>query len=64
MEDIIHVDYTHPKKVCKDFERKRFGDYHDFYAQSYTLLLVDVCVLKYMGLIMLIFFLDQDYHEN
>ena len=34
---------THTKKrVCKDFETKNLGDYHDFYAQSDTLLSADV----------------------
>ena len=54
--------------VCKDFKIKNLGEYWDLYVQSDTLLLADVfnnfwiCVLKYMGLIMLIFFSHQDKH--
>ena len=32
MEDITNADYTHPKAVCKIFERKNVGEHHDFYA--------------------------------
>ena len=42
MEDITDVDYTHPKRVCKDFEIKNLREYHDLYVQSNTLLLADV----------------------
>ena len=30
------------KRVCKDFEMKNFGKYHDLCVQSNTLLLADV----------------------
>ena len=59
MEDITDADYRHAKIVCKDFEIKHLGEYHDLYVQSDTLLLADVfenfrniCVLKYMSLIL------------
>ena len=42
MEDITDADYVHPKRVCKDFEIKHLGEYHDLYVQSDTLLLADV----------------------
>ena len=42
MEDITNADYTHAKLVCKDFEIKHLGEYHDLYVQSSTLLLADV----------------------
>ena len=42
MEDIIAADYVQAKRVCKDFEIKNLGEYHDFYVQSNTLLLADV----------------------
>ena len=42
MEDITDADYAHPKRVCKDFEIKNLGEYHDLYVQSNTLLLADV----------------------
>ena len=42
MEDVTDADYVHAKRVCKDFEIKNFGEYHDLYVQSNTLLLADV----------------------
>ena len=42
MEDITDADYVHTKRVCKDFEIKNLGEYHDLYVQSNTLLLADV----------------------
>ena len=61
MEDITDVDYVHAKRVCKHFERKKCGEYHDLYVQSNTLLLADVfenllCVSKYFNLILQNFF--------
>ena len=67
MEDIADTNYVHAKRVCKDFERKNLGKYHDLYVQSDTLLLADVfenfrnmCVLIYMNLILQNFFQLQD----
>ena len=40
MEDITDADYRHAKIVCKDFEIKHLGEYHDLYVQSDTLLLL------------------------
>ena len=42
MEDITDSDYTHTKRVCKDFQIKNLGEYHYLYVQSDTLLLADV----------------------
>ena len=42
MKDITDADYAHAKRVCKNFEIKNLGGYHDLYLQSNTLLLVDV----------------------
>ena len=42
MEDITDADYVHAKGVCKEFEIKNLGEYHDLYVQSDTLLLADV----------------------
>ena len=42
MEDITDTDYVHTKRVCKDFEIKRLGEYRYLYVQSDTLLLADV----------------------
>ena len=36
---ITDSDYVPLKRVCKDFEIKNLGEYHDLYVQSYTLLL-------------------------
>ena len=54
MQDITDSDYAHAKRVCKDFEIKNLGEYHDLYVQSNTLLLADVfenfrymCLKKY-----------------
>ena len=29
MEDITYAEYAHAKRVCKDFEMKKLGEYHD-----------------------------------
>ena len=42
MDNITDADYAHKKRVCKDFEIKKLGEYHDLCVQSDTLLLVDV----------------------
>ena len=42
MEDITDADYMHRKILCKDFEIKNLGDYHDTHVQSNTLLLANV----------------------
>ena len=42
MKDITDADYMHGKRVCRDFEIKNIGEYHDFYLKSDTLPLADV----------------------
>ena len=42
MEEITDADYIHGKRVCKDFEIKSLGEYHDLHLKSNTLLLTDV----------------------
>ena len=42
MEDIDDLDYSHGNNVFNKFKLKIFGDYHDLYVQSDTLLLADV----------------------
>ena len=42
MEDITDADYAHAEVVCKYFEMKNLGEYHDLYVQSDALLLADV----------------------
>ena len=34
MEDITDAGYMHAKKVFKDFEIKKLGEYHDFISQK------------------------------
>ena len=41
-EKITDADYMHAKRVCKDFEIKKIGEYHDLYLKSDILLLADV----------------------
>ena len=66
MENIDDIDYRHGHNVFKRFKLKNLGEYHDLYVQSDTLLLADVfktleiCVLKYLSSILLIFYHYQD----
>ena len=65
MENITDADYMHEKKVCKDFEIKNLGEYHDLYVQSDTLLLanvfenIEIRELKYMNSTLFVFLLHQ-----
>ena len=46
MDDITDPDYTHEKRVCKDFKikkkKKKIGENHDLYYWSNSLLSADV----------------------
>ena len=42
MEDITDADYIHAKRVCKDFEIKSLGEYHDLYVKIDTLYSADI----------------------
>ena len=42
MEAIDDIDYRHGNNVFNKFKLNNFGDYHDLYVQSDTLLLADV----------------------
>ena len=42
MEAITDSDYMHAERVCKDFEIKNVGEYHDLYYKNDTLFLADV----------------------
>ena len=59
LEDITDEDYIHVQKEFEKLKLKKLGEYHDLYVQSDTLWLADVFenVLKYMNLILLIFYL-------
>ena len=39
MEDFTDADYMHGKRVCKDFQIKNVGEYHDLYLKRDILLL-------------------------
>ena len=41
MEDITDTNYMRAKKVCKDFETKILGKYHDLCLKSDMLFLPD-----------------------
>ena len=64
MEDITEEDYVHTKRVCKDFET--LGKYHYLYFKNIALLLAmymrifEICILKYMRMILQSFFQLQD----
>ena len=34
MEAITDADYMHTKRVCKDFQIKNLGEYHDSHLKS------------------------------
>ena len=42
MEDITDADYVQAKRVCKNIEIKKLGEYYDLYVQSDKLLLADI----------------------
>ena len=42
MEDITDADCTHAKRVCKDIDIKKLGEYHDLYLKNGALLLAAV----------------------
>ena len=42
MEDITEADYTHIKRVHKNFKIKTFGENHDLYVQDDTLYLDNI----------------------
>ena len=54
MKDVTEPDYGYTSKICKDFEIKTLGEYHDVFRQSNTLLLAylfekfrNVCIKIY-----------------
>ena len=44
MEDITDPDYNHARRVCKNFEMKDLGEYHDSYFKGNAILLADVLI--------------------
>ena len=62
MEDITDASCMQAKRVCKNFEIKNLGEYHNLYVLGNTLLLANVfenfrnaCVLKHTKLILNVF---------
>ena len=68
IEDIANVDYTHAKKVYKKFNNKNLVIFMIcmFKVIHYYLLMclkiLEINVLKYIYLILLIFYQHPDYH--
>ena len=42
MTDITDANYAHTKRVFKDFEIKKLGEYHQLYVQSDTLMVANI----------------------
>ena len=42
MKNIKNLDYNRAERICKDFNIKNSGEYHDLYLKIDTLLLADV----------------------
>ena len=50
---ITDADHAHPKLVCKVFEIKYLGEYHDLYVQSATYLrTLEIFTLKHTNLLL------------
>ena len=62
MEDITDADYMHAKRVCKDFEIKNLGEYHDLYLKSDTLFLANVSE-NFRKMCLKIYLLDPKYWD-
>ena len=58
MEDITDGDYAHAKSVCKHFEIKNLGEYHDLHVQSETLLLLADIFQNFRNMCLKIYELD------
>ena len=57
MKDITDADYMPAKRVCKEFEIRNLGEYHDLYLKSDTLLLADV-LENFRKMCLKIYYLD------
>ena len=40
MEDITDADYTHEKRICKDFKIKKLGEYYDLVCSKWYIIVV------------------------
>ena len=58
MEDITDLNHRHAIRVFKSLNNKNLGDYQ--YCLKMFLKILEACVLKYMTLILIIFYRPQD----
>ena len=68
LENVSDKDYTHAQKAWDVLKIKNLGEYHDLYVQrihyyfQMYLKILEICVLRYMNLILYILCLRLDYH--
>ena len=68
LEDITDEDQIHAQEVFEVFKLKNLREYHDLYVESddyclqMSLKILEINVLKYMNLILLIFYLHLYQH--
>ena len=66
MKAIADADYTHGKRVCKDFDIKTTCKWKKFvFLKQY--IIISRCVWelsKYLNLTLVVFFLHKDYHDK
>ena len=60
--DTTDADHAHTRKVCKDFEIKNLGEYHDLYVRSDALLLADVFE-NFRNMCIKIYELDPEFFQ-
>ena len=59
MEDITDADYAQPKGVCKGFEVKHLGQYHDLYIEIILKLMFNI-LKNYTNFIMIYYFYQKE----
>ena len=64
MEDITDGDWTNSKRAFKYFEITNLGEYHDSYCQLMYLRTLELCLLKYVSLILQNFFQLLYQHDR
>ena len=67
MEDITDADYKHGKTLFEYLINKNLGDYMFkviHYCLQMFLKILETRILKYMNLILLIFYLHLDWHSK
>ena len=58
--NITDIDCRHAKRIFKIFNNKNIGDYHKSLLLTDDLKILEICILKNINLILLIFYLHQD----